>query len=127
MKTALIPLILTFFCRLGGLEVYAAVDDNESCKTWAEIGECDKNAGYMLSHCKKSCNEYYAEATADGSDIAGIQSFFDLEAEDIDRNLIKFERFKGKATIVVNVASYCGYTESHYRGLVDLYNNVKDT
>ena len=29
-------------------------------------------------------------------------------------------------TIIVNVASYCGYTESHYRGLVDLWSKVKD-
>ena len=28
-------------------------------------------------------------------------------------------------TIIVNVASYCGYTESHYRGLVELWGNLK--
>ena len=56
-----------------------------------------------------------------------ITSFFDLEAKDIDGNLVKFEEFKGKVTVVVNVASYCGYTESHYSGLVALYNELKDT
>jgi glutathione peroxidase-family protein len=29
-------------------------------------------------------------------------------------------------TIIVNVASQCGYTESHYRGLVNLWSKVKD-
>ena len=28
-------------------------------------------------------------------------------------------------TIVVNVASYCGYTDSHYRGLVKLFRHVE--
>jgi glutathione peroxidase len=32
----------------------------------------------------------------------------------------------GKVTIIVNVASQCGYTESHYRGLVNLWSKVKD-
>jgi glutathione peroxidase len=31
-----------------------------------------------------------------------------------------------KVTIIVNVASHCGYTESHYRGLVSLWSKVKD-
>jgi glutathione peroxidase len=33
---------------------------------------------------------------------------------------------KTSVTIVVNVASKCGYTESHYRGLVNLWSKVKD-
>ena len=42
--------------------------------------------------------------------------------------MVKFsECCKGKVTIVVNVASYCGYTESHYNGLVALYNELKDS
>jgi glutathione peroxidase len=56
-----------------------------------------------------------------------IASFFDLEAKDIDGELINFGEFKGKVTVVVNVASHCGYTESHYAGLVALYNEIKDT
>lgn len=56
-----------------------------------------------------------------------ITSFFDLEANDIDGTVVHFAEFKGKVTVVVNVASYCGYTESHYNGLVALYNELKDT
>lgn len=56
-----------------------------------------------------------------------ISSFFDLEAKDIDGEVVKFDQFQGKVTVVVNVASYCGYTESHYNGLVALYNEVKDS
>ena len=56
-----------------------------------------------------------------------ITSFFDLEANDIDGIVVHFAEFKGKVTVIVNVASYCGYTESHYNGLVALYNELKDT
>ncbi|XP_070574185.1 zinc metalloproteinase nas-13-like [Ptychodera flava] len=31
------------------------VDKNESCEAWAAIGECEKNAAYMLPNCAKSC------------------------------------------------------------------------
>ena len=56
-----------------------------------------------------------------------ISSFFDLEAKDIDGEVVKFDQFQGKVTVLVNVASYCGYTESHYNGLVALYNELKDS
>jgi hypothetical protein len=53
--------------------------------------------------------------------IGHINSFFDLEAQDIDEKLLKFDQFKGQVTVITNVASYCGYTESHYKGLNKLY------
>jgi len=40
--------------------------------------------------------------------IGHIKSFFELEADDIEKNPIKFDEFKGKVTIITNVASYCG-------------------
>lgn len=33
-----------------------------------------------------------------------------------------FSRFEGKVVLVVNVASQCGYTEGHYRGLQRLHD-----
>ena len=59
--------------------------------------------------------------------IGHIESFFELEAEDIDENIVKFEQFKGKVTVITNVASFCGYTESHYKGLVELYSQFKSS
>ncbi|XP_076453477.1 uncharacterized protein LOC143288737 [Babylonia areolata] len=32
------------------------VDNNENCQSWAEYEQCEKNPGYMLEECKKSCN-----------------------------------------------------------------------
>jgi hypothetical protein len=46
--------------------------------------------------------------------IGHINSFFELEAQDIDEKLIKFDQFKGQVTVVANVASYCGKNIIHY-------------
>ena len=48
-----------------------------------------------------------------------------MEAEDIDENVLTFDQFKGKVTVITNVASFCGYTESHYEGLNELYSQFK--
>jgi len=59
--------------------------------------------------------------------IKHINSFFELSANDIDGEEIAFDLFRGIVTIVVNVASYCGYTESHYRELVALHRDLSST
>ena len=41
---------------------------------------------------------------------------YDLEVKDIDLNLIKMSKFKGKTLLIVNVASACGFTPQ-YTGL----------
>jgi glutathione peroxidase len=40
-------------------------------------------------------------------------SFYDLQARDIEGNIITFDRFKGKKVLLVNVASKCGYTPQY--------------
>ena len=35
--------------------VLGCKDNNKNCDGWAKIGECEKNPGYMLSNCMKSC------------------------------------------------------------------------
>jgi hypothetical protein len=34
----------------------ACVDSSDSCREWAAIGECSKNAAFMLANCKLSCS-----------------------------------------------------------------------
>jgi len=54
------------------------------------------------------------------------KSFWELQAKDIDGNSVSFESLKGKkAFIIVNVASACGFTNSNYKGLVELYSKYK--
>merc|ERR1712001_747947 len=44
-------------------------------------------------------------------------SIYDLKAVDIHGLEVNFNRFRGKVLLIVNVASECGFTDSHYREL----------
>eukprot|EP00339_Tiarina_fusa_P011358 CAMPEP_0117048332 /NCGR_PEP_ID=MMETSP0472-20121206/33408_1 /TAXON_ID=693140 ORGANISM="Tiarina fusus, Strain LIS" /NCGR_SAMPLE_ID=MMETSP0472 /ASSEMBLY_ACC=CAM_ASM_000603 /LENGTH=230 /DNA_ID=CAMNT_0004761387 /DNA_START=42 /DNA_END=734 /DNA_ORIENTATION=+ len=112
---------------LMGISPVSAQDKDSNCEYWSSIGECDKNPGFMLKKCATSCERAAEQALKDSKELEGINSFFDLNAKDIHGNLIEFSKFEGGVTIIVNVASYCGYTDSHYRGLVKLFGNVKHT
>jgi glutathione peroxidase-family protein len=84
-----------------------------------------KNPSYMLSDCAKSCD--VVGKSGYDRELEGITSFFDLAAYDIYGEPIEFDKFKGQVTVLVNVASECGYTDSHYRSLVKLWSSVKHT
>lgn len=92
---------------------------------WADQGECDKNPAFMMNSCAEACRRYNEVKTEQMLRATSVSSFFDLEATDIDGNTVSFSQFEGQVTVVTNVASQCGYTESHYRGLVELWSNVK--
>ena len=48
------------------------------------------------------------------------ENFYDLKAEDIDGDTLYFSELKGKKLMIVNTASYCGYTDQ-YEDLQILY------
>ena len=96
-------------------------DNHENCQYWAEEGECDKNPTYMLENCKESCRKVAIASLRAAKELASIESFFDLSAKDIHGDIIEFSRFRGQVTILTNVASYCGYTDSHYKGVSNFY------
>ena len=52
-------------------------------------------------------------------------SIYEFKVEGIDGKKIDLSQYKGKKMLIVNVASYCGYTYQ-YEGLEKLYNNYKD-
>jgi glutathione peroxidase len=81
--------------------------------------------GFMLSNCAKSCNQMATQALKSAEELKGIDSFFDLQANDIYGKSLDFSQFRGKVTLVVNVASECGYTDSHYLSLVKLYRQIQ--
>lgn len=56
---------------------------------------------------------------------ATMKSVYDFTAKDIDGKDVKLEQFKGKAILIVNVASKCGFT-SQYEGLEKIYSRYKD-
>lgn len=80
----------------------------------------------MSTSCAASCDTIAKAALADAKELEGL-TFFDLQAKDIDGNVLEFSTLKDKITIITNVASYCGYTESHYRGLVQLFGELEGT
>lgn len=122
--------ILTTILAFAFVHSTAAVnrDTDARCSGWAELGECDKNPGYMRKECQASCDRYDKKMGIESyADIEGITNFFQLSAKDIDGVDFPFKNLEGKITVVVNVASHCGYTESHYRGLKMLYDSVKSS
>jgi len=50
--------------------------------------------------------------------------FYDLNIESITGELIDFKEYKNKAVLVVNTASYCGFTKQ-YEELQKLWDNYK--
>ncbi len=48
-------------------------------------------------------------------------SWFALKVLNIRKQPVEFSQYKNKVVLVVNVASYCGYT-SQYKGLQDLHD-----
>ncbi len=81
----------------------------------------------MMTNCATSCDKIEQQAVSDAEELKGIESFFDLSAYDIHGSLMNFSKFRGQVTIIVNVASYCGYTDEHYKQLVQLWSQVKYT
>ena len=53
------------------------------------------------------------------------KTMFDLQAKTLDGKDVKFADWKGKAVLVVNVASRCGFTRQ-YAGLQALQEAFKD-
>jgi glutathione peroxidase len=54
-----------------------------------------------------------------------VPSIYEFTVTDIDGKNVKLEQFRGKAMLVVNVASQCGYTPQ-YEGLQKIYSRYKE-
>lgn len=54
-----------------------------------------------------------------------MSRFYELTATDINGKTARLSKYKGRACLIVNLASYCGYTPQ-YAGLQKLYDTKKD-
>ena len=52
------------------------------------------------------------------------KTFFDLEIESINGEIIDFKNYENKVILVVNTASYCGFTKQ-YTELQELWDKYK--
>lgn len=54
-------------------------------------------------------------------------NFYSFPVMDINGDIVSLSQYKGKVSLVVNVASECGYTDNHYSGLVTLQDVLGPT
>lgn len=66
-----------------------------------------------------------AAPQATGTPGGAVTSFYDLETTTLDGKPGNLAQYKGKVSLVVNVASECGYTPQ-YAGLEKLQRELKD-
>ena len=60
-----------------------------------------------------------------GGQGGAVSSFYDLTTRTLDGKPGNLTQYRGTVTLVVNVASYCGYTPQ-YAGLEKLHRELKD-
>ncbi len=66
-----------------------------------------------------------AEAIQNSKGIKMDKNISKISVKDIDGKSVNLSDFKGKVLLIVNVASYCGYTKQ-YAGLEEIYKKYKD-
>uniref|UniRef100_H2YSH1 Glutathione peroxidase n=1 Tax=Ciona savignyi TaxID=51511 RepID=H2YSH1_CIOSA len=50
--------------------------------------------------------------------------FYDYDVKTFDGETVSLKQYAGKISLVVNVASECGYTDEHYKELTALHNEL---
>nr|UCK81634.1 glutathione peroxidase-like protein [Arenicola marina] len=77
----------------------------------------DRHIFLTVSFILLSLLSFTAHASKD------LYSYF---VDDAKGNRVSLEQYRGKVTLVTNVASECGFTEKHYKGLVQLKKILGD-
>ncbi|KAK2142440.1 hypothetical protein LSH36_953g00061 [Paralvinella palmiformis] len=55
------------------------------------------------------------------------RDLYSLSVLDAHGKTVSLEQYRGQVTLIVNVASECGFTDGHYKALVNTKNLLKDT
>jgi phospholipid-hydroperoxide glutathione peroxidase len=59
------------------------------------------------------------------NDWKKANKLYEFTAKDIDGNEVSLDKYSGKPTLVVNVASNCGLTKNNYKQLNELYEKYE--
>ncbi|KAK4872733.1 hypothetical protein RN001_014762 [Aquatica leii] len=61
-------------------------------------------------------------ASSNPENYKDAKSIYEFSAKTINGEDVSLEKYKGHVAIIVNVASQCGYTQTHYQELNELYD-----
>lgn len=75
----------------------------------------------------KNCIRFLTAAPLAMADYKKAHSIYDFTVKDIKGQPVSLEKYRGHVCIIVNVASQCGYTKTHYDQLVVLYEQYHDS
>lgn len=75
----------------------------------------------------KNCIRFLTAAPVAMADYKEAHSIYDFTVKDIKGQPVSLEKYRGHVCIIVNVASQCGYTKTHYDQLVELYGQYHDS
>jgi glutathione peroxidase len=63
---------------------------------------------------------------ATATDPTQANSIYEFKVKDLDGNEVSLDKYTGHPTLIVNVATFCGFTKSNYKQLNELYTKHKD-
>jgi glutathione peroxidase len=93
--------------------------------TPAKTAESSAEATPVAAKESSAAEETVEEVVEEASTETPTMSIYELEAETLEGEPAALSSYRGKVTLVVNVASRCGYTPQ-YAGLQALHAELKD-
>ncbi|KAF7490495.1 putative phospholipid hydroperoxide glutathione peroxidase [Sarcoptes scabiei] len=73
----------------------------------------------------KNCNDTSATNGKETSKVDTAKTVYEFSVNDIDGQEVSLSKYEGKVLLIVNVASRCGFTNSNYHQLNELYSKYE--
>ncbi|WIA31597.1 hypothetical protein OEZ86_002485 [Tetradesmus obliquus] len=130
-KSGLIKSVLMVAALVGTVFFITRITRNLDHSDLASTGEGEGLEDFMLTHDQHHDPHQFRTARERDHDHAHHLQQHDTHAHqlhdsatavDIDGRERHLSEFAGKVTLVVNVASQCGFTDANYKGLQEAYN-----
>lgn len=118
MMVVMVVALFDFFMQCEGAGDSASLDDQHvKCPTWASLGECELNSGYMLENCAASCRAYEEEMAA-----IAPNDLYSISETDFHGQEFRYRDHKNKWLLLVNAAADTEdpLTDANYRLLTTL-------